>query len=424
MRRAALLALALLALSGCYRVLGGVEERLEGPPASGREAVLRELEPPRFFRKSSPILGILTTGLASAKYLGGLDADGGLDEHQVRFELRDGTVVGGLLFPWKGGDGPAPLLIASFGFLQDRFGTEAAKFLASYVDDPFQRVKASVLVLDHPTSGIFLGNNGMLSPGSYDDARMWIEIARDLREEMKPASVHLLGVSMSGQTVVHALIEDVRLGLGLFQSGIAISIAPDFARAPGRQLAQIDPGNGVENPWREIAGDATSSGDGLQVQAVKLLFEKQFLKGYRKVVPHGRDMEIPSSEIPLLFWNGFEDRLAFLREAAAPDWNPDFTRTDLPGHLADTRIADVVDRVRTPLVLLSARDDPAVLSEAFREVQAAAEGNPWVAAYETDGGGHFGFNVPYGAGYLGEIIGLMLDPGVLAGWRGARRPGS
>lgn len=421
MRRAVVPLLVLPLLAGCYRVLDETEELLQGPPRSGRQAVARELDPP-VMRKSSPLRGILTTGLSSLSFLFGLDVDEESSANLIRFQLPDGTLVGGLFYPWEGGDRRAkPLLIASFGFLQDRFGTEAAKFHEFYVEDPAHRLPAHLLILDHPTAGIFLGNNQSLSPGSYDDARMWIEVTRILREEMKLASVHLLGVSMSGQTVVHALIEDARLGLGLFQSGLAFSIAPDFAEAPGRQFAQIRTEEGVANPWQQIAPEAGAVGDGLQVQAVRMLVDRQFVPGYQLVRPLEADYVIPTPQIPIFFWDRFEARLAFLRGSGTRDWNRDFGRAGLPGFLRGTRIARVIERVRTPLVLLSAEDDPAVFSEAFREVVAAAEGNPWILARETPEGGHFGFDVPYGKGYLQDVISLMVDPRILAGWRADRR---
>jgi hypothetical protein len=418
MRRALVTLFALLLLPGCYRVIEGTEELFQTPPRSGRELVSSELEPPQLVRKSSPLLGILTTGLSSIAYLFGLDHEQVGAQHGIRFQLVDGTLVGGLFFPWEGGDaGPKPLLIASFGFLQDRFGTEAAKFHDFYVKSAGHRLPAHVLILDHPTAGIFLGNNGTLSPGSYDDGRMWIEVTRILREEMDLASVHLFGVSMSGQSVVHALIEDARLGLGLFESGVAVSIAPDFAEAPGRQFAEIRTDEGVANPWREIAPDTEATGEALQVQAMRLLVDHQFLPGYRRVHPRDAEEDLPTPQIPVLFWDRFEERLAFLRSSQARDWNPDFSHGGLPDYLGSTRIADVIDRVQTPLVLLSAKDDPAVRSDAFQEVASAAAQNPWVLARETPEGGHFGFDVPYGAGYLEEVIELMIDPNVLANWR-------
>jgi pimeloyl-ACP methyl ester carboxylesterase len=422
MYRACLPLLALSLLLGCYRVIDDTEELLRSTPRAGRAEVAREAEPPQFLRKSSPTLGILTTGLSSLAFLLGFDRDEGLDRHLIRFPLPDGTVVGGLFFPWENGEkGPKPLLIASFGFLQDRFGTEAAKFHEFYVEDARHRLPAHILILDHPTAGIFLGNNGNLSPGSYDDGRMWIEVTRIVRGSMDLASVHLFGVSMSGQTVVHALIEDARLDLGLFASGMAVSIAPDFAVAPGRQLAGIETDGDGANPWREIAPQEAAVGEGLQVHAVRMLVDRQFVPGYRLVRPMAPDYELPTEEIPLVLWDGFEERLAFLRQARPPDWDRAFSRASLPRYIVSTRIAGVIDRVRTPLLLISSEDDPAVASEAFREVTAAAAGNPWVLSVETPEGGHFGFDVPYGAGYLEDLIELMLSPRVLASWTAAPR---
>jgi len=140
------------------------------------------------------------------------------------------------------------------------------------------------------------------------------------------------------------------------------------------------------------------------------------------VRPLELDFVLPTEGIPQLFWDGFEARLEFLRLADAPDWNRRFSRSALPAYIDSTRIAGVIDQVRTPLVLLSAQDDPAVLSAAFREVAAAAADNPWVLAKETVEGGHFGFDVPYGAGYLEDVIELMIDPRIVANWRGGAQP--
>ena len=74
--------------------------------------------------------------------------------------------------------------------------------------------------------------------------------------------------------------------------------------------------------------------------------------------------------------------------------------------------------VRTPLVLVSAYDDPAVERTMFEELMLTARGNPWIAAYETDDGGHFGFDVAYGKDYIHRIIRLMLDSQVLRTWNG------
>ncbi|MGI9592042.1 MAG: hypothetical protein ACR2P8_11790, partial [Myxococcota bacterium] len=185
------------------------------------------------------------------------------------------------------------------------------------------------------------------------------------------------------------------------------------------QFARIDTGEEKPNPWRAIAPDEKRVGDGLQLKAIRVLIDRQFLPGYRFFRPPGTDFELPTAELPPFFWDRFEARLDSLRRTDAADWSPEFRRSGLPAYFSSTRIAPLVERVRTPLVLLSAKDDPAVPSESFQEVARAAADNPWVLAYETIEGGHFGFDVSYGAGYLEEVIERMMDPWVLAYWRGS-----
>ncbi|MBN2298685.1 MAG: hypothetical protein JXM72_08825, partial [Deltaproteobacteria bacterium] len=111
-------------------------------------------------------------------------------------------------------------------------------------------------------------------------------------------------------------------------------------------------------------------------------------------------------------------RIAFLREHAGDSWNhEEASLAELDAFMASTRIAGVIDRVATPLVLVSAYDDPAVEREMFAEVVCSAGDNPWIAAYETCDGGHFGFNMAYGGEYIGGIIRLMINQQVLDTWQ-------
>jgi hypothetical protein len=309
--------------------------------------------------------------------------------------------------------------MASFGFLQDRWGTEAAKFHELYLKNPSRRIPAHVLILDHPTAGTFLANNGHLSIGSYDDAKMWIEIARHMKERIRPSGIHLFGVSMSGQTVVHALIEDARLGLNLFDSGVAVSIAPDFQQAPGNQLARLKTPEDVKNPWKAYfdALPKKSFGDEIQGAALGMLIKNQFVPHYRYVHPENKQFDLQSTQVAVFLRQACEARIAWLRNRLDPTWNTEaFSLDDLDAFMASTRIAGVVDLVLTPLVLVSSFDDPAVERTMFAEVMKAAEGNRWIAAYETDHGGHFGFDVVYGANYLGRLMRLMMSPQVFDRW--------
>jgi hypothetical protein len=425
-RRWILLAAILLAAQGCVRAPTPVE-RLSGPmPSTGRDQVLLSLEP---WLERSRLGGLLSTLMSSAAYALSVvtpaeeqrwRAESGFQEFKL--QLADGTWVGGLFFEYDDGTpDPKPLLMGSFGMFQDRWGTESRKFYDLYVKDPERRIPAHVLILDHPTAGAFFAYNEQLSVGSYDDARMWMEVARFLRSENEFSGVHLFGVSMSGQTVVHAVIEDKRLGGGLFDSAIAVSIAPDFRAEPGGQFAELPTRDGAENPWKQVLdGASDSSGLGrLERAAIWVFIKKLFLPSYRLALPDG-DLELERRDLAVFLWQACEARLGFLRERRPRTWKREFSLEDLGGFMASTRIAEVIDRVRTPLVLLSARDDPAVPRVRFEEVLRAAGDNPWIAARETRRGGHFGFHVSYGAEYIGDVLRLMMNPEVLRSWTGQR----
>ncbi len=394
-------------------------------PVSGRERVIKAMKPSTIAGGLLSKLGLFSTARSSTsldilKPLRGLDPDSTYGGHPFKMELSDGTRVGGLFFEYKQETKtPKPLLMASFGFLQDRWGTEAAKFYELYLKEVKERIPAHVLILDHPTAGPFLANNGHLSMATYDDARMWIEVAQKLRKDMNLAGIHLFGVSMSGQTVVHALIEDSRLRLGLFQSGMAVSIAPDFHKAPGKQLAQLNTPPGIENPWKTDSDFGTDKTivDQIQSESVWMLMEKQFIPHFQKVHPAGKELTLQLKDVAVFFRKACEDRITFLREGNAENWNhKDFSLKNLDSFISSTRIAGIINRVRTPLVLVSSIDDPAVDHSMFEEVMLAAGDNPWIVSYQTNDGGHFGFDVAYGKKYIGNIIRLMLDQDVLSTW--------
>lgn len=415
--------LCVMLLSGCSLIQN---RENEDSTLTGRQRVLRALDPSNLSVNVLGRSGLISTALPSSsmnpfKPLKELDPDGAAGSRPFSMRLSDGTIAGGLFFEYDDGTSdPKPLLMASFGFLQDRWGTEAAKVYELYLEKPSERIPAHVLILDHPSAGTFLANNGCLSVGSYDDARMWIEIALKLRNDMKLSGIHLFGVSMSGQTVVHALLEDKRLGLNLFASGMAVSIAPDFQKAPGMQLAQLGTPKGVENPWAGYFKTVPrkSCVDMIQSQGLWTLIKKQFVPHYRCVNATDTEFDLTCSDVPVFLRNAFDKRITLLREQKPDTWNTEFSLEGLDAFMASTRIAGVIGRVRTPLVLVSAFDDPAVPRAMFEEVMLAAEGNPWIAALETDQGGHFGFNLPYGKNYLGSIIRLMIDQRVPGTWSG------
>jgi hypothetical protein len=427
MRNTRVIVLVLLLAVGCSGV-SSREPRSSEAPSSGREIVREVLAPPRprgVFPRDGSLATLLSRANPARMFPARREAPkrSGADRRERgRFELqlRDGTVVSGALESWWGDESgaPLPLWIASFGVLPSRWGSRPAP--------PFDfgprrtHAPCHVLVLDHPTSGGFFGNNAMLSVGAYDDARMWIEVAQFLKQDMNISRVHLAGASMSAQTVVHALIEDRRLGLDLFASGIAISLAPDLAQAPGAQFARLETREGVENPWRRLpdAGGDRSTTDIDEREAIWAFVHESFVPSYRAVRPEGQDLAIDRLDVPVFLRDAMEARITFLRDGAPQSWNAEFSLEDLDAFMASTRIAAVIGQVTTPLVLLSARDDDAVDPAMFREVAEAAEGDPWVLAYETPRGGHVGFDVAYGPAYLNTILHRLSDPNVLHTWAG------
>lgn len=427
MERATVLILFLLFYYSCSLTKFEISQE---SPGNGHQLVLQALKPVKVTGGTVSKSGVVSTFLSSStmdldiplKALDPYEPNGGRTFNMV---LHDGTRVGGLMFEYDDGtDNPKPLLMASFGFLQDRWGTEAAKFHEHYLKNPNDRIPCHVLLLDHPTAGPFLANNGHLSMGTYDDGRMWIEIAQQVKHEMDLSGVHLLGVSMSGQTVVHALIEDKRLGLGLFQSGMVFSIAPDFQQTPGKQLSMLPTPGGGENPWKldPKASTQVSLMDEIRSQLIWLCIKWQFIPHYQAELPAGEQFEISKEDVAVFIRKACEDRLIFLNEKKSNSWNhKDFSLESLDTFMSSTRIAGVIDRVQTPLVLVSSRDDPAVKHTMFEEVRLVAINNPWIAVYETDNGGHFGFDTVYGKNYVGRIIRLMLDPQVILNWNSSQQ---
>jgi hypothetical protein len=151
--------------------------------------------------------------------------------------------------------------------------------------------------------------------------------------------------------------------------------------------------------------------------AVWLFFQWQFIPHYQAAHPSGNQLDIGKEDFAVFLRTTCEDRLAFLSERGTKNWNhDDFSIENLDAYMVSTRIAGVIDRVQTPLVLLSSRDDPAVEHAMFEKVKVAALDNPWVAVYETNDGGHCGFDFVYGKEYVSRIIRLMLNPKVYLNW--------
>jgi len=405
-------------ISGCT----AAPEKKEPIPPYGRGRVLSALDPRRVDVANPSQNNILPVPEGRKSLAGRFRPGGPSPGRPFRLKLRDGSRLGGLFFPHPEAEtGSKPLLMAGFGFLQDRWGVAAVQFYERHLHQPGNRIDAHVLILDHTTSAPFLAANGALSIGSYDEARMWIEIGRYLRKTLPIRSIHLFGVGVSGQTVVHALIEDQRLGLQLFESGVAISLVPDLRRYPGRILALFEAPADRDNPWRTFRTRfrRPKSPDRRQKAAIESLIEKQFLPHFRQLHPRHTAFELADGKIPVFFRQAFENRLAALRtqRKGTTSWNPEFMLTDLDDFMRTTRVRPLIARVQTPLVLLHAADDPIVPESNLAAAARAARRNPWVIFQLTERGGHGDFGSVYGGDYLRGILETVLAPEVLRNWR-------
>ena len=425
-----LLALGLLALTACAQ-----QRTIEGgraPAMTGRDIVVDALNRAEIVQ--APGTRAIVSALISdtdvdlQQPLEGLTAKKPLRGRKISFPLADGTRLGGMIFERQGPDAiKLPFLMVGLGFLQDRWGTEAGRFYRNYIENPERSLPVHILVLDHCSSGPFLAENGVLSIGSYDEARMWIEVARNIRKKFADMPIHLFGLSTSGQAVIHALAEDRRLGLNLFDSGLAVSVPSDLQRAPGRQLALLDADNSAGNPWNRYAGPGKNESllDRVQKNVLLELIDRQFLPNYKRVNPGHTRFSIPHSRAAAFFYEAFSNRIILLREQQRiPDtWNYSAAPLDtLENYMQSTGIALVIDQVHTPLVLLNAANDSVAAPEAFLEVQKAAARNPWVLCHQTALGGHSRIADIYGSRYLARLLELMTDRDLIERWNRPMEP--
>jgi hypothetical protein len=334
--------------------------------------------------------------------------------------LKDGTQIGGTLFSFAEPDAVSvPLLIAGFGFLQDRWGEPADRFAAMLAPEKGRPLEAYLLILDSPSSGPFLAANAVLSPGSYDEARMWIEVASHLKTQLHSPSVHLIGFALSGQAVVHALAEDVRLQLDLFTSGIAVSIVPEFQQTYGRALALFDTADGIHNPWDRNSAYGGSGNAVLQKALLEKQIKTDFIAGYLRVNPDHATFRLHSDQVAVFFHRAMENRIAMLRSRrpASDTWNrTDFSLENLDAYLETTSTARAIDRVRRPLVLLYTRSDPTVSRPLLLKLERAAAANPWVLSHGTNGPDTRMTGPAEDTDALQRLLELMTDPRITDTW--------
>lgn len=360
------------------------------------------LEPRHAWKKS----GILTTASVHRSSL----VPGDYRENEVQFSLSDGTRMGAFLFQHSESQMALPLVIGSFGGASDRWSPAAYSFIRDYVlpRDKSQKLKAHVLILDHETSAGFFHLNQSLSLGAADGGRHIREVSRLARQlsqlKGKVSSVLLVGVSMGGTNVVHALAQqDGRLGQDI-DAALAFSPATHMSGAPGFQIASL---GGSDNPFGSGFGGATS----LPKSQIFIELAKHFKKTYMKLahVDLANDLA-RGSAMGNFFYTQFENRLKQLREERRKLGRHEYA---LPESVSlgnfeewssSQDLPDLMPRIRTPLLMIHAHDDPVIPIEDFYKTQARAYRNPHIQTRVFPEGGHWGFGAAYGVPWIRSIL--------------------
>jgi len=314
-------------------------------------------------------------------------------EHEVSFTLEDGTRVGGLLF--HGPEG-APLLIATFGFLADRWSKPAAQFVGDHLT--VNPIGAHVLILDHPSSAPFLVANRALSLGGLDEGRMLHEVARQLRGGqagrygLAVRSYHLLGVSIGGLGVLYALDEDRKTSDPMIRSAVIFSGVT--------RLDEVSPDALVERGSFVIGADSPRWFS-LAALIDHRIFEN-LVAHFRIVYAElaGQDLAWSDDEAARSLYGLFNERA---------------TKMGRPGGLApymkSTNLCSLGGELQVPIALIHAQDDPLVPVSHARCLEEYAAGNPNVVVSVTENGGHWGFARTYGREWVAAVIERVLAAG-------------
>jgi predicted alpha/beta-fold hydrolase len=158
----------------------------------------------------------------------------------------------------------------------------------------------------------------------------------------------------------------------------------------GGNLVTKMAGEWAENAPRELRGvaavcpamDLSACADALQ-EPQNFFYQRHFVKGllerYRRKVELFPDRYSPNGFGPIRTVREFDDAIT----------GPAFGYKDAEEYYEAAGAKRVIDRVRVPLLLMTAKDDPFVPYESF--VRAKAEANPAVQFIAPEHGGHCGF---------------------------------
>jgi predicted alpha/beta-fold hydrolase len=334
------------------------------------------------------IHGVVTTLIPQLKPLAPDEIQG-----EKTYTLADGTHVPTLFYQGTSLS-PRPLIIANFGLFTDKGSGALGRFIRNLVLTG--KIDADFLVVSSNTSATFFSENGEFGLGGYDEGKILVDFVRQIRgPHFHNSSIELLGISLGGNAVLQALIEEARLGRHDFQSAVIFSGLLNEGESSAALLAAF--GHPISSP----VGPPLTEGGAILAKSLVLRL-KATLKS------ENEPYKFPIDETGDLFYKNFDTRLARLSklQSAMESWNPKVSTRSIEEYLATSSdlVAEDLHHSRVPLIVVHAENDPLIPFAQFQEFSKREASNPHVFTLATEQGGHFGFASPYGDDWLNELI--------------------
>jgi predicted alpha/beta-fold hydrolase len=318
-----------------------------------------------------------------------------ITDHQKRFTLADGTVISGLYFKadQESSEAPIPLFLANFGLFSDEYSAPISFFVNSLVLTG--KLKADVMIVDSVTSGEFYALNQEMGLGGYDEGRILVELADSFRsEENSVRPTYLFGVSLGGNAVIQALLEDQREGGQRFKGAISFSGVLDEEKSSQQLMTSF--------------GHSLSEMQSGHLGVQGLVIANSLLLSLNSTLTH----ESPGAhalwpwQVGDFYYQAFQKRLNRLSKTVDDhSWNPSVQTDSVEDYVhSSSDLIQNVNQLKVPLIVIHSKNDPIVPFSEFKAFQKEQMANPEVLTHSTFFGGHWGFFDTYGADWVNEWI--------------------
>ncbi|GEM_PF-4633556 len=303
------------------------------------------------------------------------------------------TLVKGLL--WQGKK-ENPLLIVEPGYLADSLGHPSHNMMKILQDSPLKDY--NVLFLDHSTSAQFLCDNGNASWGGVEEGYLLEQITEQMQVEGYK-NITLLGISMGGTGVMHALYRNPTL----YISGLVFSPVTDYTDVPGNSLRELSEHSNFGKNYFTFQGLINSIG------------LKELISGFYETIEKDEACAKKYQDRTLedLFWNTkrYENKelLEKIFEPYLHDHLVPHLPHSVPEYLTFCDTNRIAEAIKKPLYVLHAHDDAVVLNHHFYRFMLAGHENNFISGTILADGGHWGFSSAYGRNWIGCVIKTYVD---------------